>query len=87
MFKVIFKIRPAFFMSYNMCFPIKEGDLETTIPASYKVFILLWVSPLFAFLNYGSSMPHSTLRGSSQTFNKAYNKFVLFTIFFLPICS
>jgi len=29
-----------------MCLPIKEGDLDTTIPASYKAFILLTASPL-----------------------------------------
>lgn len=32
---------PAFFISYNMCLPIKEGDLDTTMPASSKALILL----------------------------------------------
>ena len=35
-----------FFISSSICLPINEGDFETTIPASYKAFILLCASPL-----------------------------------------
>lgn len=37
---------PCFFITYNMCFPIKDGDFDTTIPAYSKALILLAASPL-----------------------------------------
>jgi hypothetical protein len=33
-------------MTSSICLPIKDGDLDTTIPASSKALILLAASPL-----------------------------------------
>jgi|LakMenE18May11ns_1017448.scaffolds.fasta_scaffold8091355_1 hypothetical protein len=41
----IYQANPFFFINSSICLPIKEGDFDTTIPASYKAFILLIASP------------------------------------------
>jgi hypothetical protein len=37
--------RLCFFIYSNMCLPIKDGDLDTTIPAYSNALILLTASP------------------------------------------
>lgn len=48
--------KPAFFISSNMCLPIREGDLETTIPASSKALIFDRASP-FPFCTIAPAWP------------------------------
>lgn len=36
---------PRFFINSSICFPIKEGDFDTVIPAYSIAFILLGASP------------------------------------------
>ena len=44
------------FISSSMCFPISEGDFDTTIPAFSRAFILLWASP-FPFCTIAPAWP------------------------------
>lgn len=48
--------RPAFFICSSMCFPIREGDWETTIPAYSSALILLTASP-FPFWTIAPAWP------------------------------
>lgn len=41
-----FHAKPFLFISSSICFPIKDGDFDTTIPAYYKAFIFDGASPL-----------------------------------------
>jgi hypothetical protein len=48
--------RLCFFIYSSMCLPIKDGDFDTTIPASSKAFILLTASP-FPFWTMAPAWP------------------------------
>ena len=43
---IINQANPAFFISSSICLPIRDGDLDTTIPAASRALILLTASPL-----------------------------------------
>ena len=65
----IYQANPFFFINSNICLPIKDGDFETTIPASYKALILLTASP-FPFCTIAPAWP---IRRYAGAVNPAIN--------------
>lgn len=72
---------PAFFISSNMCLPISEGDLDTTMPASSKALILLTASP-FPFCTIAPAWPMRRSAGAVKPAMKPTTG-LFFLLFFL----
>lgn len=69
------------FISSRMCLPIREGDLDTTIPASSRAFILLWASP-FPFCTIAPAWPILLSGGAVNPAIKPTTGFFLMLFFF-----
>lgn len=77
----IIQAKPCLFISYNMCFPIRDGDFDTTMPASSSALILLWASP-FPFCTMAPAWPIRLSGGAVKPAMKPTTGFFL-VLFFL----
>ena len=77
----IYQAKPFFFINSSICLPIKDGDFETTITASYNAFILLTASP-FPFCTIAPAWPIRLSGGAVNPAIKPVTGFLCLLFFF-----